>query len=155
VDNTSVVAAVDFLPTLCKFAGVSLPADTKPDGEDVSDILHGQSRPRATPLLWEWRFHVFGEPFHRSPILAIREGDWALLLNPDRSRVELYDIPRDPTQLANTAKAHPDVVERLASKALAWQATLPKGPVESSAGKADYPWPGQGKNPRQPKRAAK
>ena len=81
-------------------------------------------------------------------MLAIREGDWKLLLNPDRSRVELYDIPRDPTQLANLAKQHPDIVERLAGKALAWQATLPKGPVEPTAGKADYPWPGQAKNPR-------
>jgi arylsulfatase A-like enzyme len=155
VDNASVVAGVDFLPTLCKLAGVTLPTDTKPDGEDVSDILRGQSRPRATPLLWEWRFGIAGEPFHRSPMLAIREGDWKLLLNPDRSRVELYDIPRDPTQLANAAKDHPDVVERLARKALAWQATLPKGPIESSAGKADYPWPGQTKNSRPARKAAK
>jgi arylsulfatase A-like enzyme len=81
-------------------------------------------------------------------MLAIREGDWKLLLNPDRSRVELYDLPRDPTQLANTAKDHPEIVERLARKALAWQATLPKGPVEPAAGKANYPWPGQSKNPK-------
>jgi len=155
VDDASVVAAVDFLPTLCRFAGVTLAAETKPDGEDVSDILLGQSRPRATPLLWEWRFHVFGEPFHRSPILAIREGDWKLLLNPDRSRVELYDIPRDPTELANAAQEHTGVVDRLAAKALAWQATLPKGPIESAAGKANYPWPGQGKSPGQSGRPAK
>jgi len=148
VDNTSVVAGVDFLPTFCQLAGVPLPADLKSDGEDVSDVLLGQSRPRGTPLLWEWRFNIAGEPFHRSPTLAIRDGDWKLLLNPDRSRVELYDIPRDPTQLANLATAHPDIVERLAKKALAWQATLPKGPVEPAAGKANYPWPGQDKNPR-------
>ena len=155
VDDTSVVAAVDFLPTLCRLTGITLPAETKPDGEDVSDILCGQARPRATPLFWEWRFGIVGEPFHRSPILAIREGDWKLLLNPDRSRVELYDIPRDPTQLSNTAKDHPEIVERLANKALAWQATLPKGPVEASAGKADYPWPGRGGNPKPAGRAAK
>ena len=155
VDNTSVVAGVDFLPTLCKLTGVALPADTKPDGEDVSDILFGQSRPRTTPLMWEWRFRIFGEPFHRSPILAIREGDWKLLLNPDRSRVELYDIPRDPTQLTNMAKDQPEIVERLAKEVVAWQATLPKGPVEPSAGKDDYPWPAPGKNPTQARKAAK
>ena len=93
------------------------------------------------PLMWEWRFHIFGEPFHRSPILAIRDGDWKLLLNPDRSRVELYDIPRDPTQLLNLAETNPAVVERLARRVLDWQAALPKGPFEPSAGKADYPWP--------------
>ena len=82
-----------------------------------------------------------GEPFHKSPMLAIRDGDWKLLLNPDRSRVELYDIPRDPTQLNNVAEHHADVVERLAAQVLAWQQTLPEGPVEPSAGKADYAWP--------------
>jgi arylsulfatase A-like enzyme len=76
-------------------------------------------------------------------MLAIREGDWKLLLNPDRSRVELYDIPRDPSELNNLAGRQPQVVARLAEKALAWQKTLPEGPVEPSAGKNDYPWPGR------------
>jgi arylsulfatase A-like enzyme len=143
IDDTSVVAGVDFLPTICKLAGVPLPAGLKSDGEDMSDVLLGKSRPRTMPLMWEWRFNIAGEPFHRSPMLAIREGDWKLLLNPDRSRVELYDIPRDPTQLNNLAEKHPDIVERLAKQVLDWQATLPQGPIEPSAGKMDYPWPGK------------
>jgi N-acetylgalactosamine-6-sulfatase len=156
VENGSVVAGVDWLPTVCKLAGVALPADFKPDGEDVGDILTGKSRPRKAPLFWEWRFNIFGEPFHRSPILAIREGDWKLLLNPDRSRVELYDIPRDPTQLNNAAEKHPELVEQLAMKALDWQATLPKGPIEPSAGKADYPWPSESKDaPKQNRKTNK
>jgi N-acetylgalactosamine-6-sulfatase len=142
VDSQSLVAGVDWLPTVCQLAGIPIPAHHALDGEDVSDILLGQPRPRRTPLLWEWRFHVFGEPFHRSPILAIREGDWKLLLNPDRSRVELYDIPRDPTELNNLAKQHPNTVATLAKQVLDWQATLPKGPFDSTAGKQDYPWPG-------------
>jgi len=145
VDDTSVVAGVDFLPTVCKLAGIEPPGDHPLDGENVSDVLMGQARARRTPLMWEWRFHVFGEPFHRSPILAIRDGDWKLLMNPDRSRVELYDIPRDPTQLSNVAEKNPEVVERLAARVLAWQKTFPEGPVEPSAGKATYPWPGGGK----------
>ncbi len=143
VDDVSVVAGVDFLPTVCRLAGVDVPAGHALDGEDVSDILLGRPRARRGPLMWEWRFHVFGEPFHRSPILAIREGDWKLLMNPDRSRVELYDIPRDPTQLNNVAEKHADVVERLSAKGLAWQKTLPPGPLEPSAGRDDYPWPGR------------
>lgn len=142
VNSQSVVAGVDWLPTICQLAGVKVPTGHALDGEDVSDILRGQSRPRTKPLLWEWRFHIFGEPFHRSPILAIRDGDWKLLLNPDRSRVELYDLPRDPTELSNLADKYPERVSALAKKALDWQATLPEGPFDSSAGKADYPWPG-------------
>jgi arylsulfatase A-like enzyme len=145
VDEKSVVAGVDFLPTLCRLAGVEVPAGHALDGEDMSYALLGQSRPRRTDLCWEWRFRIFGEPFHRSPILAIREGDWKLLMNPDRSRVELYGILRDPTQLDNVADQHKDIVERLAAKVLAWQKTLPEGPVETVAGKSDYPWPGKPK----------
>jgi arylsulfatase A-like enzyme len=147
VDNSSVVAGVDWLPTVCKLAAIPIPAGHVLDGEDVSDIFLGKSRPRTTPLMWEWRFQIFGEPFHRSPVLAIRQGDWKLLMNPDRSRVELYDIPRDPTQLNNLAGRHPETVAALAARVLAWQATLPKGPMDASAGKADYPWPAQTKKP--------
>ena len=107
----------------------------------MSDVLLGRSRPRQTPLMWEWRYHIFGEPFHRSPILAIREGDWKLLMNPDRSRVELYDIPCDPSERDNLADRHPDVVEKLSQRVLQWQATLPKGPVDKDAGSNAYPWP--------------
>ena len=155
IDDTSVVAGVDWLPTVCKLGEVPLPSDFKPDGEDVSDLLAGKLRPRNAPLFWEWRFNIAGEPFHHSPMLAIREGDWKLLLNPDRSRVELYDIPRDPTQLKNVAEKHPELVERLTKEALDWQATLPKGPIEPGAGKADYPWPGKEMSPRRTQRAVK
>jgi N-acetylgalactosamine-6-sulfatase len=141
VDETSVVTGVDFLPTLAKLAGVSVPAEWKPDGEDVGDILLGKPRPRALPILWEWRFRIAGHTLHRSPILAIRDGHWKLLLNPDRSRVELYEIPRDPSELHNLAADRPEIVERLARTALAWQKTLPEGPLDAGAGSHAYPWP--------------
>jgi N-acetylgalactosamine-6-sulfatase len=143
IDEESIVSAVDFLPTLCRIAGAELPSDFQADGEDVSDVLRGQSQPERSALFWEWRFRIHGEPYHHSPMLSVREGSWKLLMNPDRSRVELYDIPRDRMELNNIAGRHPQVVERLAEMALAWQGTLPKGPVEPSAGKITYGWPGK------------
>ncbi len=143
VDDTSVVAGVDFLPTICKLAGMKVPDHHTLDGEDQSVVLLGKSRARTKPLMWEWRFAIAGEVFHRSPMLAIREGDWKLLVNPDRSRMELYDIPRDPAQLNNLADKRPDIVARLSEKALAWQKTLPPGPVHPAAGRNDLRWPGR------------
>jgi N-acetylgalactosamine-6-sulfatase len=142
IEQRSVMAAVDWLPTLCRLAGVNVPADHKLDGEDMSDVLAGGSRPRSTLLFWEWRFRIAGEPFHQSPILAVREADWKLLMNPDRSRVELYDIPRDPTQLLNVADKHPEIVSRLSERVLAWQKELPSGPRDPTAGRNDYSIPG-------------
>lgn len=62
-------------------------------------------------------------------------------MNPDRSRVELYDIPADPGEQNNLVDRQPDVVKRLSKQALEWQATLPKGTLDPGAGKNKYPWP--------------
>jgi N-acetylgalactosamine-6-sulfatase len=74
-------------------------------------------------------------------MLAIREGKWKLLMNPDRSRVELYDIPKDPTELDNLADQHPDIVKQMSQKVLEWRKTLPSGPIEQAAGSNAYLWP--------------
>ena len=141
VDDTTVMAGVDWLVTVCSLAGVRLPKDLNPDGEDMSRAILGKPKPRTKPLMWEWRFRVFGDMAHKSPMLAIRDGKWKLLMNPDRSRVELYDIPEDPTELDNIAVQHPDVVEGLSARLMRWQTTLPPGPVEEVAGSNAYPWP--------------
>ncbi|OPZ20090.1 MAG: Arylsulfatase [candidate division BRC1 bacterium ADurb.BinA364] len=141
VDNDSVLAAVDFMPTLCALAGAQLPEGYRADGENVAGMLAGQPRPRSTPLFWEWRFGIAGHPLNVSPILSIRDGNWKLMLNPDRSRIELYDIPNDPMEIGNLASAHPDVAQRLAEKALAWQKELPEGPIAAQAGDNSYRWP--------------
>ena len=142
VENKSVVAGVDWLPTVCKLAGVQIPATHRIDGEDMSDVLLGKTRPRAKPLMWEWRFRIAGEPFHHSPMLAIRDGDWKLLMNPDRSRVELYEINKDPTQLNNLADRRPGLAASLGERLLAWQKDLPSGPTEPGVGRMTYSWPG-------------
>ncbi len=144
VDRTSVVASVDLLPTLCTLAGAAVPdeAAAKVRGENATAALQGQADwGRRTPLFWQWRFRVFNHPWNRCPQLAVREGPWKLLLNPDRSRVELYDISADPGEQNNVAGQRPEVVEALAEKVLAWEKTLPPGMIEPAAGRNDYPWP--------------
>ncbi|MEP7364861.1 MAG: sulfatase-like hydrolase/transferase, partial [Acidobacteriota bacterium] len=139
VETKAVVSGVDLFPTLAKLAGVAAPENV--DGEDVSDILMGVSRARRRPLHWEWRFNIAGYAVNRSPMLSMRDGDWKLLMNPDGSRVELYNIPADAGEMTNQAAAQPEIVKKMSAAALAWQKTLPAGPVEPSAGKNDWAWP--------------
>ena len=141
VDDSSVVTAVDFMPSLARICGAQLPSGYIADGEDASDVLQGARRARGKPLFWEWRYRIQGHVLNQSPMLAMREANWKLLMNPDRSRVELYDIPRDPSEMSNEAPRRPEIVARMSEKLLAWQKTLPAGPVVPSAGKNDYPWP--------------
>lgn len=141
VDSSTVIGGTDFLPTICGIAGAGLPEDMTIDGENLSMALKGTACEKSKPLMWENRFPVYGHVIHKSPMLAIRDGKWKLLMNPDRSRIELFDIPNDQTELNNLAEHHPAVVSRLSKHLLAWQATLPEGPVHKDAGSNVYPWP--------------
>jgi arylsulfatase A-like enzyme len=130
VDDTTVLGAVDLLPTLCALAGVVIPADAPLDGEDESGALLGQPRARRErPLLWEYGRN--NESFRypagrdRSPNLAVRDGSWKLLVNDDGSAAELYDVVADRSESKNVADDHPQIVKRLADQVLAWQRSLP------------------------------
>ena len=143
IDDQSVIGAVDLLPTFCSLAGIDLPDGYRPDGEDVSEIFTGNTHERSSPLLWEWRGDIFGYTFNRSPMLALRWGKWKFLMNPDKSRIELYDFGTDPlnTEMDNVADRNPEIVERFSDTLLEFSNSLPRGGLSESAGRMDYPMP--------------
>ncbi len=115
VDATSVTAGVDWLPTLCTITGAAYdPA--RGDGEDVSAVWLGQSRPRAKDLFWK-----ISRP--NSPVV-LRRGPWKLY-QPHRGAAELYDLTADPGERHDVAAKHADVVKDLAAAAKRWNAGLP------------------------------
>ncbi len=134
-DEVSVTGGVDFLPTICKLAGVGVPENVRPDGEDVSDIWLGKPRARTKPLHWEWLFNVAGgkEYGYMPPMLAVRDGDWKLFVNHTGSDAELFNIPRDIGEEHNVAADNPEVVKTLTAKALAWAKSLPPSPARDNA----------------------
>lgn len=139
VDRETVLSGVDLLPTICKLAGISLPDNLQIDGEDMSEAFLGKPKHRTKPLMWEWRFrHFHGHLINKSPCLAIRDGRWKLLMNPDKSRIELYDIHSDPMEVNNLAQIHPEIVKHLAQQLLSWLETLPKEPRHEDAGAISY-----------------
>lgn len=62
----------------------------------------------------------------RSPSLAIRQGDWKLLMNADGGNIELYNIKTDGTETANVAGSQPAIVKAMSEKLLAWWKGLPR-----------------------------
>lgn len=143
INDHSVVNGVDFLPTLAAITGARLPKEQLIDGEDMSDVWMGSDRKRTKELFWEWRFRVHGHTVNRSPMIAIREGDYKLLLNPDDGRVELYNILLDPGEVDNLVAQKPELAKRLSTKAKAWFNDLPESPWDETAGQNSWNWPKQ------------
>lgn len=128
VDEETVLAAVDLLPTLCAIAGAAVPKGITLDGEDMAGALAGRPASRRGPLFWEYGrnekfFSYPRDPSERSPNVAVRDGPWKLLVNADGSRAELYDMSADPGERSNLAEARPEIAERLTRQALAWRRT--------------------------------
>lgn len=133
VDETTVVGAVDLLPTLASLTGTPLPADYASDGEDMTTVFKGVPRERSHPLFWEYgrkpalkgqgirTFPYPKEADAKSPNVAVREGRWKLLVNADGSGTELYDLNSDPKETKNRAESEPEVAARLKQMALKWR----------------------------------
>jgi len=129
-DETSVVSATDLLPSLSNIAAVNLPANYEGDGKDRSKVFFGKASARNMDLYWEYGRNniAFKYPKERdkSPNLAIRSGEWKLLMNSDGTDVQLYNIPKDKNEATDVAATQPEVVKELKDKLNKWWASLPK-----------------------------
>lgn len=125
VNNDSVLASVDILPTVASLAGTKPGIHDLP-GENVTAAFAGADFERSGDLLWEWRFSVVGDPVNNPPQLAIRQGPWKLLCNPAGSQPELYNLRENPEENQNVAASHPDIVQQLMPKLQSWASTLPR-----------------------------
>lgn len=124
LDDTTVFGAVDLFPSLCSIAGAPLPEGFVLSGEDMSAALTGTPRRRTKDLMWEYgRSALYGgpaDPYHKSPHLAIRRGNWKLLTNSVGDRVELYDLAADPDETADLSAKNPRLVKQLRRTVTEW-----------------------------------
>jgi arylsulfatase A-like enzyme len=93
----------DFLPTAAEVAGVKPPAGT--DGISILPALTGRPQKPHEYLYWEF----FEGGFQQ----AVRQGDWKLVRQAPRLKVELFDLKTDLTESRDVAAQHPDVVAKL------------------------------------------
>lgn len=133
VDDTTVISSVDMLPTLCAITGAALPK-AELDGQDMSGAWLGKPIERGKPLFWEYgrnmKSFVYAKGRDRSPSIAVRDGRWKLLINPEGTGAELYDLQADPNETKNLARDEPDTTERLSKAALDWFQSKPPIPPE-------------------------
>lgn len=102
------IHVVDMFPTIAKLAGASTKKAKTQDGLDVwASLSAGQVSPRSEVV-----YDI--EPFRS----AVRVGDWKLVWRSILpSRVELFDLAKDPGEKENLAAKYPDKVQMLQKRA--------------------------------------
>lgn len=129
VNDSSIFAAFDLVPSLLKLAEVDSREEVAFDGEDLSATLLGKSdASRDTPIFWRRppdRKREDGPKSPDLPDLAVRDGKWKLLCEYDGSKPQLYDLVNDPAESRNLAAEQREVVDRLTNMAVAWHRSMP------------------------------
>ncbi len=127
IDDTTPITAVDLLPTFCSIAGAKLPKGYVPDGVDQTAALLGKpTSTRKKPIFWQW--NSASKRGTNWPALAVREGEWKLLLGKSPEQVELFNFPGDRLESDNQNSKQPGEVKRLQALIESWKATLPRTP---------------------------
>ncbi len=97
----------DVVPTIAQLTGIAAPKRT--DGISFVPALMGKKQPTHDNLYWE-----FNEQGGKQAVL---KGDWKLvklnLSNPSTTKVELYNLAKDPLEKIDVSAKHPDVVAQL------------------------------------------
>lgn len=131
-DKTSVLSAVDLLPTFCELAGASLPEDYQSDGISQVKALMGSGEfERSKPLFWKmnsrWPAQA-SRPYHWVSYAVVHK-QWKLMCNEKFTHFELYNIVDDPLEQIELSKMQPGVATELVGSIKAWVKELPEKPT--------------------------
>jgi len=143
IDEKTVLAGVDLLASFAAIAKADLPSGYESDGQDMSAAFDGHPQKRTKAQMWFYPIAYRAATISQSPVLAIREGSWKLLMNPSGDRVELYNLDDDLTETNNLTNEHTEIAGALSQQLLEWYQSLPANVLEEDAGTLTYPWPGQ------------
>jgi arylsulfatase A-like enzyme len=118
----AVIDCTDFLPTVAELTGNPPPPDI--DGQSMVRLLENPASegPERT-LIWHYPFNVIvkhpdhGQPL--SPHSAIRVGDFKLIWD-WHGRLELYEIPADPTEGRDLSAEKPELTAQLHQQLKRW-----------------------------------
>lgn len=128
IDSTTVMSAIDLYPTVCSLLGINYPENI--DGTDKSNALFGVPIKDVPPIMWEYGSGPRGsiKPGNKeniSPTLAIRDGDWKLLINPDSTNAKLFNLIEDPGETTNLVDENDELSRELAGKLIQWRKSMP------------------------------
>jgi arylsulfatase A-like enzyme len=127
---------IDWFPTCLALAGVDLPVDRVIDGKNILGLLTGEEAESPHEVLYY---------YHNESLEALRAGKWKYIprihtyvwpVPLDKFWASagsaqapwLYDLESDPQEAYNLKHNHPEVIQDLQKKFLAWEARMKADP---------------------------
>jgi len=127
-DDRTIMAAMDLFPSLCAILHIDYPGNL--DGTDKSQAFLGTPMQVTEPIMWEYASNpggsiLPGDTNFISPNLAMREGDWKLLINADSTDAKLFNLVQDPGETTNLVEEENERARDMAAKVIAWRRSMP------------------------------
>lgn len=97
------VHIVDWMPTLCALAGFEPDGSLPWDGQDIWPVIEGTRRQVSARIMY-WK---------TSDALAVRMGDWKLIVSNKGDYTGLFNLKNDPNEEYNLADQEPERIEEL------------------------------------------
>lgn len=110
------VSTIDFFPTLAEYSGAEIDT-SKIDGISIVEG-YKTGRFQTRPLFWHYpHYNNQGT----EPGSAIRFGNYKLIDNFEKDRVELYNLEKDLSETNDIAKSEPEKTQELLSLLKEWR----------------------------------
>ncbi|PSU35453.1 sulfatase [Photobacterium lutimaris] len=151
--NSTMISAMDILPTALAAAGITIPAEMKVDGKDILPLMKGDKQqphqylywagPRALHYdvsnvdfwnhYWKWISFEEQEFIPSKHIERLSKGEWAIkdqewslhYYDDGNDGFELYHYAEDPAESMNLAAKYPEKVTELKAAFYDWIKTKP------------------------------
>ncbi|MEO1235529.1 MAG: sulfatase [Planctomycetota bacterium] len=114
------VTSPDLMTTLLDAAGLTPPTDVEIDGRSFLPLLRGETMERG-PIFWHYP-HYSNQG--GTPSAAVRDGDFKLTETFEDSRLQLFDVRRDPGETHDLSETRPELRDRLHASLRAWSASI-------------------------------
>ncbi len=122
----TVVAGIDLPLTFMELAGITPNKNINYDGESMLEAISGEKqKERHKSLFWIRPPDRPGYDGNNAPDLAIRNGNYKLLMDLDGSNIQLYNIIDDIGETQNLANNKPEKVDELKKELEDWFKNYP------------------------------
>ncbi|TKG94191.1 N-acetylgalactosamine-6-sulfatase [Puteibacter caeruleilacunae] len=102
----------DIFPTILEIADIEVPKDRTIDGTSIMPFFKGKPIKRERPMYWRNNYYDMR--------IAIRQGEWKLLSNEDKTMFELYNLRIDPRETTNLKDKEPKRFESMKKALIAY-----------------------------------